>query len=182
MDSTTAVSPHSSLTALRGAVGGVMRAGDALGRWDRMVSLWHIFCALDALMAVLWSFVQRVRTGEMPIDGPRCAGALGCERQGAARSGLARVASRQRTPLRRPSGLRTMRLTPAVSGIGAMVGWDAISGDRSVPGCPRASWNAVPIFKPRAERPSKHALIVPVHQCIQINPLIIRHREDLQTA
>ena len=61
MANTSAVSPNSSLSALRGAVGGVLGAADDLGCWDRVVSIWRIFLALDRLIAVLWAIVERLR-------------------------------------------------------------------------------------------------------------------------
>jgi hypothetical protein len=62
-------SPDLSLRALRGAVGEVV--GGA-GCWDRVVSIWRIFWALDGLISVLWGIVHRLRAGEMLVglDGP----------------------------------------------------------------------------------------------------------------
>jgi len=82
----TAVSPSLSLSALRGAVGGVMGAADEVGCWDRVVSIWRIFWALDRLMAVLWAIVDRLRAGEGCL-----AGAVGTERPLVAASGPVRL-------------------------------------------------------------------------------------------
>jgi len=69
MNDTAALPPNSSLTALRGAVCGVVGAGDALGRWDQVVWLWRIVSALDGLMAALWAIVYRLRAGEVLVGG-----------------------------------------------------------------------------------------------------------------
>ena len=89
----TAVSPSLSLSALRGAVGGVVGAADELGCWDRVVSIWRIFWALDRLIAVLWAIVERLRAD----DG--CS--AGAERSLIAVSGSVRV-----LVVRRRSGRR----------------------------------------------------------------------------
>jgi hypothetical protein len=60
MNNTAVLSHDPSLSALRGAVGGVV---DAVGCWDRLVSVWRLFWALDGLMAVLWAIVDRLRAG-----------------------------------------------------------------------------------------------------------------------
>jgi hypothetical protein len=80
MNNTAAISPNPSLTALRGAVGGVVGAVDDLGCWDRMVSIWRIFWALDGLIAVLWAIVHRLRCGDGLIGGGCPAGAASGER------------------------------------------------------------------------------------------------------
>jgi hypothetical protein len=93
MDNTSAVSPNLSLSALRGAVGGVVGAADDLGCWDRVVSIWRIFLALDGLMAVLWAIVDRLRAGDGLLGGgcpDGAAAALG-ERPVVAGSGLMRA-------------------------------------------------------------------------------------------
>jgi hypothetical protein len=117
MDNTSAHSPNSSLSALRGAVGGVFGATDAVGCWDRLVWLWRILGALDGLMAVLWAIVDRLRAGDGLLDGgcPAGAAALG-ERPGLAGLRLVRV--------RAVSGRRVL----AVASVGrvrrgAQVGW-----------------------------------------------------------
>lgn len=71
MNDTVAFPPTSSLTALRGAVGEVVGAGDPVGCWARAVWLWRIFMALDGLIAVLWGIVDRIAAGEMVLEG-RC--------------------------------------------------------------------------------------------------------------
>ena len=69
MDNTVAAPPNLALNALRGAVGEVVGAADDLGCWDRLVSIWRIFWALDGLISVLWAIVHRLRAGEVPPDG-----------------------------------------------------------------------------------------------------------------
>ena len=98
MNDTVAFPPNSSLTALRGAVGEVLGAGDAVGCWDRMVALWRIFLALDGLIAVLWGIVHRLRAGEMVLEERYPAGAVAVlgERPGRAGSGLVRLRSSRR--------------------------------------------------------------------------------------
>jgi hypothetical protein len=90
MNNTAAISPNPSLTALRGAVGGVVGAADDLGSWDRMVSIWRIFWALDGLIAVLWAIVHRLRCGDGLIGGGCPAGAASGERLVVAGSGPVR--------------------------------------------------------------------------------------------
>jgi hypothetical protein len=126
MHTTVAVPPPSSLTALRGAVGEVVGAGDAVGCWDRLVSLWRIFLALDELMAVLWGIVDRLRAGEMVLDGRCPAGAVAVlgERPGVAGSGLVR--------------LRPARQRPVAAGVSAMAGPCGLMGPMGSVG--RARW------------------------------------------
>ena len=69
MDNTVAAPPNLALNALRGAVGEVVGAADDLGCWDRLVSIWRIFWALDGLISVLCAIVHRLRAGEVPPDG-----------------------------------------------------------------------------------------------------------------
>ena len=76
MNNTAALPPNLSLSALRGAVGGVLGAGDGLGCWDQVVWLWRIFWALDGLMATLWAIVYRLRAGEMALGGVGPVGAM----------------------------------------------------------------------------------------------------------
>jgi len=75
MNKTAGVSPSLSLSALRGALGEVVGAGD-VGCWDRVVSVWRIFCALDRLIAVLWGIVHRLRAGEVLVGVDCSAGAV----------------------------------------------------------------------------------------------------------
>jgi hypothetical protein len=105
MNDTVAFSPNSSLTALRGAVGEVVGAGDAVGCWDRVVSLWRIFWALDGLIAVLWGIVDRLRAGEMVLEGRCPVGAVAVLRERAGRAGC-----------------EPARVRAAVAGIRAVVG------------------------------------------------------------
>jgi hypothetical protein len=114
MDNTSAVSPNLSLSALRGAVGGVVGAADDLGCWDRVVSIWRIFWALDGLMAVLWAIVDRLRAGEVSLGGGCPAGTMAVlgERPGIA--GLRRV--RAVAGVRAVSGRRV--LAGAVASVG----------------------------------------------------------------
>jgi len=71
-----------SLDALRGAVGEVV-GGE--GCWDRVVSIWRIFWALDRLIAVLWGIVHRLRADGMPVGLVEPAGAARDERPVVAR-------------------------------------------------------------------------------------------------
>ena len=76
MNKTAAASRNLSLNALRGAVGGVVGAGDAVGCWDQLVWLWRILSALDGLMVTLWAIVYRLRAGEIALGGVCPAGAM----------------------------------------------------------------------------------------------------------
>jgi hypothetical protein len=109
MDNTAAVSPDFSLSALRGAVGGVVGAADAVGCWDRLVSIWRIFWALDGLMAVLWAIVDRLRAGEMSLGLGCPAGAVSDERPVAA--GLRPVRLRAVAGVRAVAGRRVRRFS-----------------------------------------------------------------------
>jgi len=109
MNDNSAVSPPLSLSALRGAVGGVVGAADDLGCWDRLVSIWRIFWALDGLIAVLWAIVHRLRSGEGLV-----VGAPSDERPVVAGSRLVRV--RAVAGVRAVSGRRV--LTGAVASVG----------------------------------------------------------------
>ena len=114
MDNTAAVSPNLSLSALRGAVGGVVGAVDDLGCWDRAVSIWRIFWALDGLIAVLWAMVHRLRAGDVLVGGGCPAGAARDERPVVAGSGPVR--RRAVACGRAVSGRRV--LTGAVASVG----------------------------------------------------------------
>ena len=109
MNDNSAVSPPLSLSALRGAVGGVVGAADDLGCWDRLVSIWRIFWALDGLIAVLWAIVHRLRSGEGLV-----VGAPSDERPVVAGSRPVRV--RAVAGVRAVSGRRV--LTGAVASVG----------------------------------------------------------------
>jgi hypothetical protein len=101
MNKTAAASRNLSLNALRGAVGGVVGAGDAVGCWDQLVWLWRILSALDGLMVTLWAIVYRLRAGEIALGGVCPAGAMALgARPVVAASRLARVRAR--------TGVRTM--------------------------------------------------------------------------
>jgi len=80
MSEPAAFSPNLSLAALRGAVGDVVGVADEVGCWDRLVSIWRIFWALDALIAVLWAIVHRLRAGELVLGGECPAEAVSVER------------------------------------------------------------------------------------------------------
>ena len=114
MDNTSAISPNLSLSALRGAVGGVVGAADGLGCWDRVVSIWRIFWALDGLIAVLWAMVHRLRAGDVLVGGGCPAGAARDERPVVAGSGPVR--RRAVACGRAVSGRRV--LTGAVASVG----------------------------------------------------------------
>ena len=108
MNDTAAVSSNPSLNALRGAVGGVVGAGDAVSCWDQLVWIWRIMRALDGLISVLWAIVHRLRAGEIPLGGVCPAGAMAAtdcgERPVVVGSGLVRrraVARVQAMPGRR---------------------------------------------------------------------------------
>jgi len=90
MDSRAAASPHLSLNALRGAVGGVVAASDDWNCWDRLVSIWRIFLALDGLIAVLWAIVHRLRAGDELVGEACSAGAASAERVAVAGPGSVR--------------------------------------------------------------------------------------------
>jgi len=90
MNNSAAASPPLSLHALRGAVGEVVGATDDLGCWDRVVSIWRIFLALDGLIAALWAMVYRMRAGETLVGGGFSAGAALGERPVAAGPGPVR--------------------------------------------------------------------------------------------
>jgi len=109
MNDNSAASPPLSLSALRGAVGEVVGGADDLGCWDRMVSIWRIFWALDGLMAALWAIVDRLRSGEGLVGG-----APSDERPVVA--GLRPVRVRAVTGVRVVSGRRV--LTGAVTSVG----------------------------------------------------------------
>jgi len=86
MNDCSAVSPPLSLSALRGAVGEVVGAADEVGCWDRLVSIWRIFWALDGLIAVLWAIVDRLRAGDGLVGGACPAGTVLCRRPGRVRA------------------------------------------------------------------------------------------------
>ena len=115
MNSSAALPPNSSLRALRGAIGEVVGTGDAVGGWDRLVSLWRIFWALDRLIAVLWSIVHRIAAGDLPFDGVYPAGQV-------AGTGVAGSDLVQRTSRRRTARRRTARPRCAMAGVRAMAG------------------------------------------------------------
>lgn len=117
MNTRVAVPPNSSLSALRGAVSELVGAGDAVDGWNRLVSLWRIYRALDRLIAVLWSIVHRIAASEMPLDGRSPVVAVACERPIMAGSGLGRRATR-----RRPARLRTVLPRATVACVPAIVG------------------------------------------------------------
>ena len=123
MNKRVATPPHSSLTALRGAVGEVLGAGDAVGCWDRMVALWRIFLALDGLIAVLWGIVHRLRAGEMVLEERYPAGAVAVlgERPGRAGSGLVRLRSSRRRAA--AVGVSVMAGSCGLMGPVGSVGW-----------------------------------------------------------
>ena len=110
MNSRVGASPHSSLCALRGAVGEVVGGGAVVRCWDRMVWLWRIFLALDGLIAMLWGMVDRLRAGDLVLDEP-----------------LVFAGSR---PRRRRSRLRPSRL-PSVRRRAAVVAARVVAGPRS---------------------------------------------------
>jgi len=118
MHTNAAVSPYSSLRALRGAVGEVVGAGDAVGGWDRLVSLWRIFLALDRLIAVLWSIVDRLAEGEASLDGgcPAGAAAMLAERPDVAGFCLVRRGLRLRT------AVLPVVMRPVAAGVRAVAG------------------------------------------------------------
>ena len=92
MDNTAAAFPNSSLSALRGAVGGVVDAVDAVGWWDQLVWLWRIMSALDGLMVTLWAIVHRLRADGELLGGVCPAGAMALgERAAVAGSGRRRA-------------------------------------------------------------------------------------------
>jgi len=111
MNDGSAVSPPLSLNALRGAVGGVVGAADDWGFWDRMVSIWRIFWALDGLMAALWAIVDRLRAGEV-LPGGDCPAGVVAER--AVVAGL--------RPVRAVAGVRAVAARRVVTGAVASVG------------------------------------------------------------
>jgi hypothetical protein len=95
MNTAAAISPNSSLNALRGAVGGVVGAAEDGDCWDRLVWLWRILSALDGLMVTLWEIVYRLRAGEIALGGVCPAGAMALgTRPVVAASRLARVRAR----------------------------------------------------------------------------------------
>ena len=114
MDNSAAVSPPLSLSALRGAVGGVVGAADDWGCWDRVVSVWRIFWALDGLIAVLWAIVHRIRAGDGVVSGDCPAGPVRDERLVIAGSGP--VPQRAVARVRAMAGRRV--LTGAVASVG----------------------------------------------------------------
>ena len=113
MTDTVAFSPNSSLNALRGAVGGVVGAADGLGCWDRVVSIWRIFWALDGLIAVLWAIVHRIRAGEVPLG-------LGCPAGAAALGEPPRVVGLRQ--VRAVAGVRAVAARRVLTGAVASVG------------------------------------------------------------
>ena len=114
MNKRVATPPHSSLTALRGAVGEIVGEADAAGGWDRLVSLWRIFWALDGLMALLWSIVDRIAAGEIALDGRCSAGAVVVSDERPAVAGVRRP-SRRRLSRPRLAQLQVSQPRPAVS-------------------------------------------------------------------
>ena len=130
MDNSAAVSPPLSLNALRGAVGGVVGAADGLGCWDRVVSIWRIFWALDGLIAVLWAIVHRLRAGEVRLGGVCPAGAALGERPVVAGSGPVRRRAVAR--VRAMAGRRV--LTGAVASVGRVRRFAWVDRRRCDPG------------------------------------------------
>jgi hypothetical protein len=115
MNTAAAISPNSSLNALRGAVGGVVGAAEDGDCWDRLVWLWRILSALDGLMATLWAIVYRLRAGEIALGGVCPAGAMALgARPVVAASRLARVRAR--------TGVRTMPDRRGLTGAMALAG------------------------------------------------------------
>ena len=114
MDNTVAVSPNSSLSALRGAVGEVLGAADAVGCWDRLVLVWRLMWALDGLMAVLWAMVDRLRAGD-GLVGLGCPAGVACDERPVA-AGSGPVRRRAVAVVRAVSGRRV--LTGAVASVG----------------------------------------------------------------
>jgi hypothetical protein len=163
MNSTTALSPHLSLTALRGAVGGVVGAEDGGGCWDQLVWLWRIFSALDGLMAVLWALVHRIRADgvKLALVGPAVAEIV--RREPSVVTGVRRraVAGGQAVPGRRVSSAVVALVRPVQWGARVPVDWGPRGRD--------LAWRA-PVLAVRGSRFSKLgmgdaqncALIVPV--------------------
>jgi len=124
MNHTAATSPQLSLSALHGAVGDVVGVADGAGCWDRVVSIWRIFLALDGLMAALWAIVHRLRCGDGLDAGDCVVAAVLDERPVVAGSGLVR--RRAVAGVRAVAGRRV--LTGAVASVGRVrrfgrVGW-----------------------------------------------------------
>jgi len=123
MNRDAAISCDLSLTALRGAVGGVVGVGRAVDCWDQVVWLWRIFRQLDGLIALLWAMVHRIRAGELGVGG-------GCPAGAAAWGEPAVVAGSRRARLRAVAGVRAMpgRRGLAVASAGAARGGDWPAG------------------------------------------------------
>ena len=164
MNRSVALPANSSLRALCGAVGEV---ADAVGGWDRLVSLWRIFRALDQLMAVLWSIVHRSAADGVPVGGfcPGGAMAVLSEPPGVGGTGAVRRASRMPT-----ARLRAVRPVAAVAGVRAMAGWSGLAGRVDRPGGARVMGGISPVLavrcrrfsEPRWDTSQNDVLIVPV--------------------
>jgi hypothetical protein len=166
MDRTVSLPRNSSLDALRGAVGEVV--GDGVGRWDRMLSLWRIFTALDALMAVLWGIVHRIAAGEIEVDGHEPVGAVAVRGMRPGVAGPVRVR------------IWTSRLRPGVSGI-------AVVAERRGTTADGASGAGVLWDVGSAETPSMLADEVPrfsnrrlgaLENCAHFVPVCLRYRRQ----
>ena len=143
MNKRVATPPHSSLTALRGAVGEIVGEADAAGGWDRLVSLWRIFWALDGLMALLWSIVDRIAAGEIALDGRCSAGAVVVLDERLAVAGVRRL-SRPRL-----SQLQVLQPRPAVNCVAVP---RVLVRPMASPGGARRSVGMSPVLAVRARR------------------------------
>ena len=130
MNITTASPSNSSLSALRGAVGEVVGVGDGVGGWDRLVWVWRVFWALDGLLALLWSIVERIASGEIVLEGVRAGEAVAMRGplSDVAGSAVMRRVARGRTAPLRASRVRAVVPVCAVAGGRAVAGFDAASG------------------------------------------------------
>jgi hypothetical protein len=158
MNKRVATPPHSSLTALRGAVGEIVGEADAAGGWDRLVSLWRIFWALDGLMALLWSIVDRIAAGEIALDGRCSAGAVVVSDERPAVAGVRRPSRRRLSRPRlsqlqvsrpRLSQLQVSQLRPAVSCVAVP---RVLVRPMASPGGARRSVGMSPVLAVRARR------------------------------
>ena len=157
MNKTAAVSPLLSLRALRGAVGEVVGADD-VSCWDRVVSIWRIFWALDRLIAVLWAIVHRIRDGEVLAGGDCPAGAVVVAPGPVQRRGVARI--------RAAVGRRV--LTGAVASVGRVRRYRRARVDWG-PLCREWGWQA-PVLAVRG-RFSSELGRVPSRNCVLIVPV-----------
>ena len=126
MNTAPACPSNSSLCALRGAVGEVVGAGGGFGDWDRLVWLWRIFWALDGLLALLWSIVDRIGSGEIVLVGlcPSAAMPVRGVVPGVAEPGVVRRAVRRRAVLVRAAlaGVRVKTARRVLAGPVALRG------------------------------------------------------------